>query len=411
MGATKQTKKKKTNNKVVEEVQAQQEEIEPVLSSDEAKELEDDDNTTGPDVDDDDDDDIAVNEYVVEAIIDKRYNPNLKESEYFLRWKGYSDSDNTWEPESNLDCPELIKAFNEEYDAKNKNKPKSASKKKSTPSTTKQPSTSIAGGSTKKRGRKANTARNLAPDFEEKSNQTENKAEVVNISDSSSDIQELNIQDDLALDDDEDFFDLNHKGTSTRTRRSTNTRSSVKITPRRSVNFADISISNKPSSQTATSDHEEEITSVDDRDILDEIMANSSGQTKDTDIDVMKTPPKKKKSLVGLSKSVPTTNKSTKTGSARKLTKVGIGGDDSNYEPERIIGATELDAQLMFLIKWKNMNKADLITADIARIACPQLVISFFEERVAWNHSEEYEGIKTFGMEGVEMLKANDLLG
>lgn len=42
--------------------------------------------------------DEAPEEYVVEKIIDSRVKNGVKE--YLLKWIGYDDKDNTWEPES-----------------------------------------------------------------------------------------------------------------------------------------------------------------------------------------------------------------------------------------------------------------------------------------------------------------------
>jgi len=62
----------------------------------------------------------SENEFQVEAIVDKRVKG--KTIQYLLKWKGYSDADNTWESKTNLNCPELVKAFEDSLKKKTKEK-------------------------------------------------------------------------------------------------------------------------------------------------------------------------------------------------------------------------------------------------------------------------------------------------
>ncbi|KAK7078958.1 Chromobox protein 1 [Halocaridina rubra] len=172
-------------------------------------------------------------EYSVEKIIDKRVKGG--QIEYLLKWKGYGDDDNTWEPKSNLDCEELIEEF--------ENRRKEESKKK---------------------------------DDKKKEKETGKKKE--------------------------------------------------------------------------------------------EEKKETSPKKK-----AVEEPPKKK---------------AKKT--AEKEKENGPKGFEKGLEAERIIGATDTEnGDLMFLMKWKGSNEADLVPAKEANVKCPQVVIKFYEARLSWNTSAE----------------------
>ncbi|KFB38422.1 AGAP009444-PA-like protein [Anopheles sinensis] len=177
-------------------------------------------------------------EYVVEKVVDRRERKG--KVEYLLKWKGYDSSNNSWEPRENLDCPELIKAFEQARTDKankdGKGKEKRTSKKK--------------------------------------------------------------------------------KG---------------------------------------DSDNE--------NDASDDDVRDDAGSTKSAK-----------------------SNKADNEEAADELT-----GFEKGYVAERILGATEADKELLFLIQWKGKDKAQLVKSKEARKYCPQLVIDFYEERLIWQTSETAE--------------------
>ena len=50
-------------------------------------------------------------EYEVERILNHRRHGRSRRLQYFIKWKGYPESDNTWEPADQVHAPDLLKAY------------------------------------------------------------------------------------------------------------------------------------------------------------------------------------------------------------------------------------------------------------------------------------------------------------
>ncbi|EDW75845.1 heterochromatin protein 1A [Drosophila willistoni] len=185
-------------------------------------------------------------EYAVEKILDRRVRKG--KVEYYLKWKGYSDSENTWEPEANLDCQDLIQLY--EMSRKDESNNAAAAPKKDRP------------GSTTK---------------------------------------------------------------------------------------------SKESGRTSTSGS----TSGNSKRKSEEPAAGGKSKRTDAEVD-----------------------------SGDSLSSVGT-GFDRGLEAEKILGASDNNGRLTFLIQFKGVDQAEMVLSTVANVKIPQMVIRFYEERLSWYSDNE----------------------
>ena len=218
-------------------------------------------------------DSSSEEEYEVECIRSKRIKQG--KTEYHIKWKGYPESQNSWEPVDNLDCPELIAKYEKEQEEKKKKD--EVKKQKETESKKKDTDVKKKDSEPKKK----DDSKKVEPKKEDSKKKDKNpvKKEPENKSDS---------------------------------------------------------IKKKRSNGDATSN------------------SNSSKKTKcDSD------------------------EESKPVGFARGL------------KPAKIMGATEVDGQLKFLMAWDGTDNTEMVLAKEANVKCPQLVIDFYEERLTWHNIEK----------------------
>ncbi len=62
----------------------------------------------------------GAEEYEVEHLVNHRRHGRSRTLQYFVKWKGYPESDNTWESLQDIHAPDLLKKYHQRYPLRDK---------------------------------------------------------------------------------------------------------------------------------------------------------------------------------------------------------------------------------------------------------------------------------------------------
>lgn len=355
-------------------------------------------------------------EYVVEKIVDKRKVRG--KVQYLLKWRGYDESQNTWEPYENLDCEDLVKAFEAEKAAEkaksdgastsgstSQGRPKTkTTQKRKTLSSPKVTKSTVNVKNTKKRriaddsdedfvvpstdeeDKPVSATKPTSDDDEEEEEEVSNKRATKSRSNRDTGRNER-----AKPVDTDDNDDSDSSSQVARSRNNTKSKPVSKLSD--SEDDSDFTTKNRSKPRTKTtqpnrSNGARKSTATSAAPVIRDSSSSpsiSSGSrapsSKQTNGTAKEAP--RSKRLTERDTDDNCHDKEDTQGGDNLLKRV----EEDKLDPEKIIGATEVSGELMFLVKWRDSSQADLISAKVAKIACPQTVIAYFEERLCWDEN------------------------
>lgn len=282
-------------------------------------------------------------EYVVEKILSRRLRKG--KVEYYLKWKGYDqESDNTWEPEENLDCKDLIKEFEE-----NRLKDESAKGGRSKSDNLK-PTTSRRRDSVRSETDKESASKTSKKPTEEKSD----KKKSASTTKSSDDKKETdNVEQSKSKPDAE---------------RPKSSKSKAKVSD--AVPTDSIDKPKEPAGEKMDTTEAEEtvVEAKKPRKDKDDKKGPKSSLRASTDSS-------SKEPTEFVADSLPNPDKPN--------------GFDKGFKVERILGATDAAGTLYFILQFKGHDQAEMIPASVVNEKIPQTVIKFYESKLLWYSDNE----------------------